>query len=117
MMLIPVSRSPARMACWIGAAPRKRGSSDAWTLIIPRAGSVEHFAPEDVAVRHHHAEVGLQSAEAGEEEIADRPRRLEHRQAGLLAATLHRRRHQGGAGAALRLVGLGDDAGDGEALA
>jgi hypothetical protein len=29
MMLIPVSRSPASRARWIGAAPRQRGSSEA----------------------------------------------------------------------------------------
>ena len=31
--VIPVSVSPARIACATGAAPRQRGSSDAWTLI------------------------------------------------------------------------------------
>src|SRR3954469_7291997 len=32
MMVIPVSRSPARIARWIGAAPRQRGNSEACTL-------------------------------------------------------------------------------------
>src|SRR5690554_5837323 len=36
--LTPVSASPARIACWIGAAPRQRGSNDAWIFTQPRAG-------------------------------------------------------------------------------
>ena len=39
MMVTPVSRSPARIARWIGAAPRQRGSSEAWTLRQPRRGA------------------------------------------------------------------------------
>jgi len=36
MMVMPVSASPARMARWMGAAPRQRGSSEAWMLMQPR---------------------------------------------------------------------------------
>jgi len=35
MMLMPLSRSPAMIARWIGAAPRQRGSSEACTLNAP----------------------------------------------------------------------------------
>ena len=34
MIATPVSPSPAMIARSIGAAPRQRGSSDGWTLII-----------------------------------------------------------------------------------
>ena len=40
MMVIPVSRSPARMARWMGAAPRQRGSREAWMLTHPRRGTI-----------------------------------------------------------------------------
>ena len=39
MMPTPVSASPARIARWIGAAPRQRGSRDAWTLRHPSRGA------------------------------------------------------------------------------
>ena len=39
MMQTPVSRSPAITARWIGAAPRQRGRSEAWTFRQPRAGA------------------------------------------------------------------------------
>jgi hypothetical protein len=39
MMVMPVSASPARIAAWIGAAPRQRGSSEAWMLRQPRRGA------------------------------------------------------------------------------
>jgi hypothetical protein len=39
MMVTPVCASPARMARWIGAAPRQRGKSEAWMFRQPRAGA------------------------------------------------------------------------------
>ena len=39
MMVTPVVLSPARIARWIGAAPRHRGSSEAWTLMQPSRGA------------------------------------------------------------------------------
>ena len=39
-VVMPVSRSPRMIAHAMGAAPRYRGSSDACTLIDPRAGTV-----------------------------------------------------------------------------
>ena len=38
MMVTPVSLSPASMARWIGAAPRQRGSREAWMLMQPSRG-------------------------------------------------------------------------------
>ena len=38
MIVAPVSESPASSACCTGAAPRHRGSSDAWTLMHPEGG-------------------------------------------------------------------------------
>jgi hypothetical protein len=37
--VMPVSASPASMARWIGAAPRQRGSSEAWMFRQPSRGS------------------------------------------------------------------------------
>ena len=39
MIEMPLSASPAMIARWIGAAPRQRGSSEAWMLRHPRAGA------------------------------------------------------------------------------
>jgi len=39
MIVMPVVPSPARMARWIGAAPRQRGSSEAWMFQQPRRGT------------------------------------------------------------------------------
>ncbi len=39
MIDTPVSRSPAAIARWIGAAPRQRGSSEAWMLTQPSRGA------------------------------------------------------------------------------
>ena len=39
MMVTPVSASPARIAAWIGAAPRQRGSRLAWMFRQPRRGA------------------------------------------------------------------------------
>ena len=64
MMLTPVSRSPSRMACWIGAAPRKRGQQRGVHVDHARARDGEHLGPQDVAVGDHHAEVGLEPPEA-----------------------------------------------------
>ena len=38
MMVTPVCASPASIARWMGAAPRQRGSSEAWMLRQPRRG-------------------------------------------------------------------------------
>ena len=118
MMLMPVSRSPARMACWIGAAPRKRGSSEAWTLIMPAGRRVEHLAAGGCGRRRPRRR-GRARAGGGRRE-----RRSPSGRAGWSTGSpasmrrdLDRRRDQRRAGAALRLVGLGDHAGHREALA
>ncbi len=40
MIVMPVSVSPARMAAWIGAAPRHLGNRLAWMLRQPRLGAL-----------------------------------------------------------------------------
>ena len=93
--------------------PNGVGMTDLGTL----GGFSSYLRPQDVSVGHHHADVGLEPAERREEEIAHRSGRLQHRQSGGDGDGLDGRLDQGGAGAALGAVGLGDDAGDGEALA
>ena len=39
MMVTPDQASPDMMARWMGAAPRQRGSSEAWTLKQPSRGA------------------------------------------------------------------------------
>ena len=39
MIVTPLISSPARIARWIGAAPRQRGRSEAWTLMQPSRGA------------------------------------------------------------------------------
>jgi hypothetical protein len=39
MIVAPVTVSPASRARWMGAAPRQRGNSEAWTLIAPRGAA------------------------------------------------------------------------------
>ncbi len=63
-----------------------------------------------MAVGDDDAELGLEPAEAGEEDVAQRADRLEHGDPGALRLLLDRRGHQRRARAALRLVRLGDDA-------
>ena len=58
MMVMPVSASPASMARWIGAAPRQRGSSEAWILRQPSRGRVQHPLRQDQAVGGDHHHVG-----------------------------------------------------------
>ena len=57
-MVMPVCASPASMARWIGAAPRQRGSSEAWMLRQPQARQVEHPLRQDQAVGGDHHHVG-----------------------------------------------------------
>ena len=60
---MPVSRSPARIARSIGAAPRQRGSSEACRLTQPSRGRVEHRARQQQAVGADHREVRRQGGE------------------------------------------------------
>jgi hypothetical protein len=69
-----------------------------------------------VPIGHHHREIELESAEAGEKEIPHGSDRLEHGETRRQGNLFDRRGHQGRAGATLRLVGLGDDTGNGKAL-
>ena len=46
----PVSLSPARIACWMGEAPRHLGRSDAWTLTGAITGALRIASGSDLAV-------------------------------------------------------------------
>ena len=39
IVVTPVSRSPFTIAHWTGAAPRRRGKSEPWTLTVPRGAT------------------------------------------------------------------------------
>ena len=102
MMVMPVSSSPASIARWIGAAPRQRGSSDAWMLRQPWRGSVEHVLRQDQAVGgdDHHVGRGRRSASragggiVGEAAVEAQAARLRDGDAVLERERLHRRRHE-----------------------
>ncbi len=51
MRVTPVSVSPCAMAHWMGAAPRKRGSSEACTLTLPMRRHLQHILGEDASRR------------------------------------------------------------------
>ena len=55
-------RSPARIARWIGAAPRQRGSSDACTLMQPGAAP-RGWLRQDQPIGGDHREVGAEGGE------------------------------------------------------
>ena len=63
MIVTPVSRSPRRIAHWIGAAPRYCGSSDACTLMQPRRGSSRIGARQDAPVGGDDDQVGRPAAQ------------------------------------------------------
>ena len=79
---------------------------------MPRGGTRQHLGPEDMAVGHDDAEVGLEPAQAGGEDVADRALGLQDGMPAACGGGLDGRRDQGGAGAALRPVGLGHHADD-----
>ena len=58
MTMTPVSASPAMMARAIGAAPRQRGSSEAWRLRQPSARRIEERLRQDLAVGDDDADIG-----------------------------------------------------------
>ena len=64
MMVTPLTSSPARIARWIGAAPRHRGSSEAWTLMQPAPGASRIGCGQDQAVSGDHRQIGIERGEA-----------------------------------------------------
>ena len=62
-MLTPVMRSPARIARWIGAAPRQRGRSDAWMLKQPSARREQRRPGQDQSIGDHDQRIQLQILE------------------------------------------------------
>ena len=63
MMVTPLSASPAMMARLIGAAPRQRGSSEAWMLKQPSGMRIENRLRQDQAIGDDHRGVGAVRAE------------------------------------------------------
>ena len=59
MMLTPDLRSPASRARSTGAAPRQRGSSEAWTLMQPNRGTGENRRWQDQPVGGDDQGIGL----------------------------------------------------------
>ena len=64
MMVTPLTSSPARIARWIGAAPRQRGRSEAWTLTQPALGASRIALRKDQPVGGDDGEIGVERAEA-----------------------------------------------------
>ena len=56
--ITPVSRSPAMMARWIGAAPRQRGNSEACRVETAERKSIQDRFRQDQPVGHDHGRIG-----------------------------------------------------------
>jgi hypothetical protein len=61
-IVMPVRASPASTERWIGAAPRHRGSSEAWNVEAAVPRHVEHDLRQDQAVRDDHHHIGANAA-------------------------------------------------------
>ena len=86
----PVVESPAISARCTGAAPRQRGSSEKCRLIQPEAGRGEQRLADQAAVGDDDAEVGA-IREQRRGRVVVEAGRVQHRQAELERAGLHRR--------------------------
>ena len=115
MIIMPVSRSPAMMARWIGAAPRQRGSSEAWPLKAPSRVPSRIGDGQQQAVGDDDRGVGAKVAKRLLLGLALQRHRRAHLDAEPLGLALHRRRRQlqpAPAGGARRLrVDRGDSRG------
>ena len=95
----PVSTSPASIARWIGAAPRQRGSSEAWMLRQPRRRQRQQPGRQDQAVGGDDDRLGRGGGErrlrrrrlVGEAAVEAQAARLGERQSVLEGERLHRR--------------------------
>ena len=91
MIVMPVSVSPARIAAWIGAAPRQRGSRLAWMFRQPRRGASSIGLGQDQPIGRHHGGIQLECGECRlRRRIGAQPRRRAHRQTQLLRRDVHR---------------------------
>ena len=79
-------------ARWTGAAPRYFGSSDAWTLIMPRRGIAQQRVRQNPAVRGDDAEVGVEARRPREKCVLAQLGRLQNRNTRSTARLLGRRR-------------------------
>ena len=113
MMVTPVAGSPASRARWIGAAPRQRGSSEAWMLRQPSRGNVERGGGKYQPVRDHDQRIDLSGAQQPERIGSLEARGLMNRQPEIERAALDGAEVQrpAAAGRAVRLREDGRDSG------
>ena len=64
MMVTPLTSSPARIARWIGAAPRQRGSSEAWMFTHPALRRIQDRLRQDQPISRDHREIRVQRGKA-----------------------------------------------------
>ena len=91
MSVTPLVSSPARIARWIGAAPRQRGRSEAWTLMQPSLRRVEDGLGQDQPIGCDHSEIGVQPAEPRLLSVVPQRLRRPHLDPELLRPLVHRR--------------------------
>ena len=92
MVVTPVSASPARIARWIGAAPRQRGSSEPWMLMQPSTGASRNALVQDMAVGHDHRGIEIERLEGRGFLVGLERLRRAHRQGrARRASSMHRR--------------------------
>ncbi len=65
MIITPVSASPAMIARWMGAAPRQRGSSEAWMFQHPSRGASSTGLRQDQAIGNDDGDIGIERGKAG----------------------------------------------------
>ena len=94
MIIMPVSRSPAMMARWIGAAPRQRGSSDAWPLKAPSRVPSRIAHRQQQAIGDDDGGIGSEVAEGLLLGLALQRDRRAHLDAQPFGLALHRRWRQ-----------------------
>ena len=81
MMQTPVSASPARIARWIGAAPRQRGSRRGMDVQAAKPRRIQHRLRQDQPIGHHHRHIGAQRGKLRLRLGAAQRNRVPHRQA------------------------------------
>ena len=90
-MVMPVSLSPARIARSMGAAPRQRGSSEAWTFRQPSRRRRQHRLRQDEAVGGDHRRAERQLAKTPLLVGVPQALRSVYGKATALRVSLHRR--------------------------
>ena len=92
MIETPTCRSPARIARWIGAAPRQRGSKRSVNVHGAERGGLEDGRRENQPVRRHTDDVGGKRLELRHGLGVSQRGRLAHAEAEFGRGELHRGR-------------------------